>query len=132
MSHKNKTGKEKNELDRYKTAAMPLTQKVIFYENKLSEIKTTKQGHKSEITNLKAIRTSSQNILNFKLDETTKKMKNEIYRLSEESKRHEDFQKNENSKVQNQINFLKENCIGLKTAMKDILDRVIKLEKSLG
>ena len=74
----------------------------------------------------KAIRTSSQNVLQFKLDETTKKMRNDINRLREEAKRHEESQKNENLKIKNQIKYLKENCQGLSAALKEILEKVIK------
>jgi len=48
----------------------------------------------------------------------TKKMKNEIYRLQEESRRHEESQKNEDQKINNHINYLKENCDGLDKAFR--------------
>ena len=118
--------------DRYNTSALNMILKTEFYENKIAELKNKKQGHKSEIINIKAIRTSSQNVLQFKLDETSKKMRNEINRLREEAKRHEESQKNENAKIKNQIKYLKENCQGLSAALKEILDKVIKLEQSLG
>lgn len=118
--------------DQYNTSSLNLMQKTEFYENKMSELKNKKLEHKTEIGNIKAIRTSSQNVLQFKLDETTKKMRNEINRLREEAKRHEESQKNENAKIKNQIKYLKENCQGLSAALKEILDKVIKLEQSLG
>ena len=49
------------------------------------------------------------NILRFKLDEMTKKMKSEINRLKQEESRHEKSQANESKGIQSQINFLKEN-----------------------
>ena len=127
----NISGKKSNH-DRYNTSPLNLMQKTEFYENKISELKNLKQVHKTEVANIKAIRTSSQNVLQFKLDETTKKMRNEINRLREEAKRHEESQRNENMKIKNQIKYLKENCQGLSAALKEILEKVIKLENSLG
>ena len=127
----NISGKKTNH-DRYNTSSLNLMQKTEFYENKLAELKNLKQIHKTEVANIKAIRTSSQNVLQFKLDETTKKMRNEINRLREEAKRHEESQRNENLKIKNQIKYLKENCQGLSAALKEILEKVIKLENSLG
>jgi len=119
-------------LDRYRTQSLNILEKAEIYENKISDLKNIKQVHRTEVANIKAIRTSSQNVLQFKLDETTKKMRNEINRLREEARRHEDSQKNENLKIKNQIKYLKENCQGLSAALKEILDKVVRLEKSLG
>jgi len=66
-------------------------------------LKVLKSNHKNELVDLKALKNSSQNVLQFKLDEMIKKMKNEIYRLQEESRRHEESQRNENQKIQNHI-----------------------------
>ena len=127
----NISGKKTNH-DRYNTSSLNLLQKTEFYENKLAELKNLKQVHKTEVANIKAIRTSSQNVLQFKLDATTKKMRNEINRLREEAKRDEESQRNENLKIKNQIKYLKENCQGLSAALKEILEKVIRLENSLG
>jgi len=118
--------------NRYNTQTLNIVEKTEFYENKISELKNIKQVHRTETSNIKAIRTSSQNVLQFKLDETTKKMRNEINRLREEAKRHEESQKNENLKIKNQIKYLKENCQGLSAALKEILDKVVRLENALG
>lgn len=122
----------KKKEDKYNTANLSVTGKTIEYEKKLNQLKHVRNHHKGEVANLKALHTSSLNVLNFKLDEMTKKMKNEIYRLSEESRRHEESQKSENTKISNQINYIQENCDGLNKALKEILERVINLEKSLG
>lgn len=99
--------------DYYNTANLPVLQKVEFYESKVAEIKVLKNNHKTEIQTIKSVKNSTQNVLNFRLDEVTKKMKSEIFRLSEESRRHEESQKSENQKIQNQINYISENCEGL-------------------
>ncbi len=99
--------------DYYNTAKMPVLQRVEFYENKVSEIKVLKSNHKTEIQTIRTVKNQTQNVLQFRLEEVSKKMKNEIYRLSEESRRHEDSQKTENQKIQNQINYISENCEGL-------------------
>jgi hypothetical protein len=118
--------------DKFKTDSLSCMQKSIVYEKKLLDLRSTEQFHKLEVANLKALDSSSLNVLNFKLDEMTKKMKNEIYRIKEEARRHDESQKSENNKIQNQINHIKENCDGLGRALKEILERVINLEKTLG
>ena len=118
--------------DRYNTSSLSVMHRSMVYEKKLFELKSTEQFHKLEVANLKALDSSSLNVLNFKLDEMTKKMKNEIFRIKEEAKRHDESQKSEKNKIQNQINHIRENCDGLSRALKEILDRVINLEKTLG
>jgi hypothetical protein len=81
-------------------------------------LKVLKSNHKNELVDLKALKNSSQNVLQFKLDEMIKKMKNEIYRLQEESRRHEESQRNENQKIQNHINYIRENCEALQKALR--------------
>lgn len=132
MSHILRNQDVKIHDDRYQTSTLSVLKKSVIYEEKLKEMKTVKGTHKSEISNLKALKSSSQNVLQFKKDEMEKKMKNEIYRLSEEARRHEESQKNENNKIQNQVNYIRENCDGLGKALKEILDRVINLEQTLG
>ena len=111
-NNRERLNKMKNN-DYYNTANLPVLQKVEFYENKVAEIKVMKNNHKTEIQTIRSVKNSTQSVLNFRLDEVTKKMKSEIFRLSEESRRHEDSQKNENQKIQNQINYISENCEGL-------------------
>ncbi len=132
MSHILKNRGETKHEDKYNTASLSIMQKSLVYEKKLLDLKATEQFHKLEVANLKALDSSSLNVLNFKLDEMTKKMKNEIYRIKEEARRHDESQKSENSKIQNQINHIRENCDGLGRALKEILDRVANLEKTLG
>ena len=99
---------EKKE-DRYNTANLTLSAKLIFYDKKLKELLKIKSEHKNEYQNLKSLKSSSVNVLRFKLDEMTKKMKSEINRLKQEESRHEESQANESKGIQSQINFLKEN-----------------------
>lgn len=132
MSHILKNQEVKKHVDKYNTASLSVRQKAEEYEKKLTQLKSVKQNHKTEVANLKALCSSSIKVLNYKLDEMTKKMKNEIYRLSEESRRHEESQKIENNKIQNQVNYIRENCDGLDKALREILDRVVNLEKTLG
>jgi hypothetical protein len=118
MSHIIKNQEIKKKDNRYDTSHKSLLGKVTVYEKKLSEFKNLKAVHKTEVATLRTLKVSTQNVLQFKLDEMTKKMKNEIYRLSEEAKRHEESQKNENSKIQVQIDYIKENCESLDKALK--------------
>lgn len=113
MNYKKSSSNKAKNNDYYNTANLTVLQKVEFYENKVAEIKVLKNNHKTEIQTIRSVKNSTQNVLNFRLDEVTKKMKSEIFRLSEESRRHEDSQKNENQKIQNQINYISENCEGL-------------------
>ena len=132
MSHILKNRGENKHEDKYKTATLSISQKVKVYTNKLEDLKSNQKFHEIEVANLKALDSSSLNVLNFKLDEMTKKMKNEIYRIKEEARRHDEAQKSENNKIRNQINHIRENCDGLGRALKEILDRVENLEKALG
>ena len=122
---------EKKE-DRYNTANLTLSAKLIFYDKKLKELLKIKSEHKNEYQNLKSLKSSSVNILRFKLDEMTKKMKSEINRLKQEESRHEESQANESKGIQSQINFLKENNEQLSEVLNEFLARVVNLEHVLG
>ena len=122
---------EKKE-DRYNTANLTLSAKLIFYDKKLKELLKIKSEHKNEYKNLKSLKSSSVNVLRFKLDEMTKKMKSEINRLKQEESRHEESQANESKRIQSQINFLKENNEQLTEVLNEFLARVVNLEHALG
>ena len=126
--------KNKNEKkeDRYNTANLTLSAKLIFYDKKLKELLKIKTEHKNEYQNLKSLKSSSVNVLRFKLDEMTKKMKSEINRLKQEESRHEESQANESKRIQSQINFLKENNEQLTEVLNEFLARVVNLEHALG
>ena len=119
-------------VDRYLTANMSLSQKLSFYSQKLKEFQKIKGDHKNELQNLKSLKTSSVNVLQFKMDEMTKKMRNEITRLKQEETRHEESQVNESKRIQAQIDFLKENNQQLTEVLDEFLTRVVNLEKALG
>ena len=119
-------------VDRYLTANMSLSQKLSFYSQKLKEFQKIKGDHKNELKNLKSLKTSSVNVLQFKMDEMTKKMRNEITRLKQEESRHEESQVNESKRIQAQIDFLKENNQQLTEVLDEFLTRVVNLEKALG
>ena len=122
---------EKKE-DRYNTSNLTLSAKLIFYDKKLKELLKIKNENKNEYQNLKSLKSSSVNVLRFKLDEMTKKMKSEINRLKQEESRHEESQANESKRIQSQINFLKENNEQLTEVLNEFLSRVVNLEHTLG
>ena len=126
------TQKNDAKVDRYLTANMSLSQKLSFYSQKLKEFQKIKGDHKNELQNLKSLKTSSVNVLQFKMDEMTKKMRNEITRLKQEESRHEESQVNESKRIQAQIDFLKENNQQLTEVLDEFLTRVVNLEKALG
>ena len=126
-----KNPNEKKE-DRYNTSNLTLSAKLIFYDKKLKELLKIKTEHKNEYQNLKSLKSSSVNVLRFKLDEMTKKMKSEINRLKQEESRHEESQANESKRIQSQINFLKENNEQLTEVLNEFLSRVVNLEHTLG
>ena len=136
MSSSTKQPAKKQEIDtkedRYKTAALSISEKLIFYDKKLREFQKIKTDHRTELSNLKNLKVSSVNVLQFKLDEMTKKMRNEITRLSQEESRHEESQVNESKRIQAQIDFLKENNETLTNVLDEFLARVVKLEHALG
>jgi hypothetical protein len=114
------------------TSSLSIAAKVSLYESKFIEIKKSCTEHASKKASIKTTESASQNVANFKLDEMTKKMKNEIFRIQEESRRHNESQLTENTKIENQINHIKEKCKKFSKALKEFLDRVQNLEKSLG
>ena len=126
--------KNKNEKkeDRYNTANLTLSAKLIFYDKKLKELLKIRAEHKNEYQNLKSLKSSSVNVLRFKLDEMTKKMRSEINRLKQEEWRHEESQASESKRIQSQINFLKENNEQLTEVLNEFLARVVNLEHALG
>ena len=126
-----KKSKEEKE-DRYNTSSLTLSAKLHFYDKKLKELLKIKTEHKNEYQNLKSLKSSSVNVLRFKLDEMTKKMKSEINRLKQEESRHEESQANESKRIQSQINFLKENNEQLSEVLNEFLARVVNLEHVLG
>ena len=126
-----KNPNEKKE-DRYNTTNLTLSAKLIFYDKKLKDLLKIKAEHKNEYQNLKSLKSSSVNVLRFKLDEMTKKMKSEINRLKQEESRHEESQANESKRIQSQINFLKENNEQLTEVLNEFLARVVNLEHALG
>ena len=128
MLKKNKGEKK----DKYNTANLTLSAKLVFYDKKLKELLKIKTEHKNEYQNLKSLKSSSVNVLRFKLDEMTKKMKSEINRLKQEESRHEESQANESKRIQSQINFLKENNEQLSEVLNEFLARVVNLEHVLG
>ncbi len=128
MMKKNKEEKQ----DRYNTSNLTLSAKLLFYDKKLKELLKIKTEHKNEYQNLKSLKSSSVNVLRFKLDEMTKKMKSEINRLKQEESRHEESQANESKRIQSQINFLKENNEQLSEVLNEFLARVVNLEHVLG
>ena len=119
-------------VDRYKTGNLSISEKLLFYDKKLREMQKIKNDHKNELSNLNSLKTSSVNVLQFKLDEMTKKMRNEITRLSQEESRHEESQVNESKRIQAQIDFLKENNETLTNVLDEFLARVVALEHALG
>ena len=126
-----KKSKEEKD-DRYNTSSLTLSAKLHFYDKKLKELLKIKTEHKNEYQNLKSLKSSSVNVLRFKLDEMTKKMKSEINRLKQEESRHEESQANESKRIQSQINFLKENNEQLSEVLNEFLARVVNLEHVLG
>ena len=119
-------------VDRYKTGNLSISEKLLFYDKKLREMQKVKNDHKNELANLKPLKTSSVNVPQFKLDEMTKKMRNEITRLSQEESRHEESQVNESKRIQAQIDVLKENNETLTNVLDEFLARVVALEHALG
>lgn len=123
---------KKEEKDLYGTKNYTLTEKIAFYDSKIKDLVKIKNDHKNELQNLKSLKTSSINVLQFKLDEMAKKMRSEINRLKQEESRHEESQGNESKRIKAQINFLKENNEQLTEVLDEFLERVVTLEQNLG
>ena len=129
---KGKKPEAKTKISNYPTQNMSLGQRIKFYDKKLKDFEEEKVTHKSNINNLKLMKNSFVNISQFKLDEMSKKMKNEITRLGQEQSRHEESQINESKKIQAQIDFLTETNLTISKVLDEFLNRVVNLESSLG
>lgn len=127
---KNKIQEKKK--NRYNTANLSLLDKCDEYEKKYAGLKILKKNHKDEINTLKACCSSSIGVLNFKLDEMTKKMKSDIRRLKDESNKQNEVQNNENNKIKVQVGLLKESCHDVRKLLKETLERVENVEKNIG
>lgn len=127
-----KDNQKEDKLNRYPTQNLSLGQKIVFYDKKLKEYDDEKAVHKSKINNLKLMKNSFVNISQFKLDEMSKKMKNEITRLNQEQSRHEESQVNESKKIQAQVDFLSETNSTITKVLNEFLKRVETLEATLG
>ncbi len=118
--------------DRYGTKFFSFQAKLDFYQRKYNDFKEVKTNHKVEIQNLKNMKQSTQNVMDFKKEEINKKMKNEIFRLKEESKRHEESQTNENKKISEGCEGVQDLANANDDLLEEVLERVIYLERNLG
>jgi hypothetical protein len=132
MSYLIKNQENQKHEDRYKTENLTITQKVNKYTDLLNELKEVKNKHKVDINTIKELKKNSESVSKFKLDEMQKKMRNEMFRLSEECRKHNDSQKGEVVKIKNQINIIENTCTNINKALKELLERVIILEANLG
>lgn len=85
--------------DVYGTRLMSFQARYDFYLKKFNELKDVKASHIGQIQEIRNTKRSTENVIDFKKEEINKKMKNEIFRLREEAKRHEESQANENKKI---------------------------------
>lgn len=118
--------------DRYGTKYNSIQNKLEFYQRKYNELKELKSIHRLEIQNLKNMKQSTQNVMDFKKEEINKKMKNEIFRLKEESKRHEETQSNENKKISEGCESVQDLANANDDLLEEVLERVVYLERCLG
>ncbi len=132
MSNYLKNQEDEKQEDRYNTADLTITQKVNKYTDLLNDLKEIKSKHKVDINTIKELKKNSESVSKFKLDEMQKKMRNEMYRLSEECRKHNDSQKSEVIKIKNQISIIEDTCRNINKALKELLERVIVLEANLG
>lgn len=92
--------------DYYNTKLNTFQQRLEFYTNRFEELKEVKSKHIQNISSLKMVKKSTENVMDFKKEENIKKMNNEILRLKEESKRNDDGQSNENKKIDEGADFV--------------------------
>lgn len=118
--------------DRYGIKYNSIQNKLEFYQRKYNELKELKSIHRLEIQNLKNMKQSTQNVMDFKKEEINKKMKNEIFRLKEESKRHEETQSNENKKISEGCESVQDLANANDDLLEEVLERVVYLERCLG
>lgn len=114
------------------TSSKSLSEKINLYDRKLLEIKKKSEKFRNENERLKMTDNASVSLINLKLDEMTKKMKNEIFRINEESRRHNESQTTEIKKIESQIKYIDDRCKDFSKKLKECLERVQSLESGFG
>lgn len=88
--------------------------------------------HKKEVSLLRSEKDTLEKVLDMKISDVRKSLMNEIGRVEDELKRHLAHQKAENSRLQQQINKLKEEKNDLSTQMMRLEARIRELEGQIG
>ena len=88
--------------------------------------------HKKEVQVLKSEKETLEKVLDMKIGDVRKSLMNEIGRVEDELKRHLAHQKAENSRLQQQINKLKDEKTELAGQMMRLQNRIDELEKQIG
>jgi chromosome segregation ATPase len=88
--------------------------------------------HKKEVQLLRSEKDTLEKVLDMKVSDVRKSLMNEISRVEDELKRHLAHQKAENSRLQQQINKLKDEKTELAGQMMHLQNRIDELERQIG
>jgi hypothetical protein len=89
----------------------------MIIQQQIKNISNELNNHKKEVQILRSEKDTLESVLTMKTADVKKSLSNELVRIEEEMKRHFNFQKAENSRIQQQITALK----GEKTALQQQL-----------
>ena len=106
--------------------------KLLSLEEHVKAITDEMNFHKKEVMLLRSEKDTLQEVLNMKINDVRKGLTNEIARVEDEMKRHFAHQKNENIRLQNQINQLKGEKTALQAQAMKLQSRISELENQIG
>lgn len=106
--------------------------KLLSLEEHVRGISNEMSQHKKEIILIKSEKDTLQGVLNMKINDVRTSLSSEIARVEDEMKRHFANQKNENIRLQNQINFMKGEKTGLQAQLMKLQSRILELENQIG
>ena len=106
--------------------------KLTSLEDLVRSITDEMNFHKKEVQILKSEKDTLEKVLDMKIGDVRKSLMNEISRVEDDLKRHLAHQKAENSRLQQQINKLKDEKTELAGQMMRLQGRIDELEKQVG
>lgn len=113
-------------------AAASLKGKLTNLEDLVKGITEEMNFHKKEVQLLRSEKDTLEKVLDMKISDVRKSLMSEISRVEDELKRHLAHQKAENSRLQQQINKLKDDKTELTTQMMRLEARIRELEGQIG
>ena len=104
----------------------------MIIQQQIKNISNELNNHKKEVQILRSEKDTLESVLTMKTADVKKSLSNELVRIEEEMKRHFNFQKAENSRIQQQITALKGEKTALQQQLLGLQRRITELEMQVG